>query len=93
MQQPKFKESLFDALDSNMLAILTVCAFFSIVSGMFYDSFQGWVEGVCILVTMVLIVLITSFKDWMKDMQYVKHQSLNREEEEIPVIRGRMGAI
>jgi hypothetical protein len=67
MRQPKFRESLVDALDSIMLLILAVCAFLSIVSGMVFDRHTGWVEGVCILVTMILIIVITSFKDWIKD--------------------------
>jgi len=73
MQQPKFTESLFHALDSFMLFILTMCAFFSIVSGYFYDSFRGWIEGVCILITIIVIVLITSLNNWIKDRQFVKH--------------------
>jgi magnesium-transporting ATPase (P-type) len=92
MQQPRFRESLLDAIDSIMLLILTVCAFFSMVSGMVFDRHTGWVEGVCILVTMILIILITSFKDWIKDLQYTKHLSLTKDEE-LPVIRGKMGVI
>jgi Ca2+ transporting ATPase len=34
------------------------------------ESEAGWIEGVAILVTVVFIVLLTSFNDWRKERQF-----------------------
>jgi len=52
----------------------------------------GWIEGVAILCALALLILITSINDWNKDRQFVKLQSLSRDED-VTVIRGKQGAM
>jgi Ca2+ transporting ATPase len=51
----------------------------------------GWIEGVSIYVAIFIIVSLTSLNDWVKDKQFVRLQSLVKDED-IAVIRGKYGA-
>ena len=51
----------------------------------------GWVEGVSIYLAIAIIVIISAANDWMKDKQFVRLQS-DVKDEEIAVIRGKLGA-
>jgi len=59
---------------------------------MIQDVRTGWVEGISILLALTLLVLITSWNDWLKDRQFVKLAS-NSRDEEVTVIRGKLGAM
>jgi len=72
--------------------LLGVFAFLSIVTGMIYHPLNGWIEGFSIYVAIFLLVLITSFNDWRKDRQFVRLQSLARDEE-VSTIRGKDNAV
>jgi magnesium-transporting ATPase (P-type) len=52
----------------------------------------GWKEGVSILISLVLLVLIQSWNDWMKDHRFVQLTNLCRDDE-VTVVRGKMGAM
>lgn len=72
---------------------LAIAAFFSIITGLIaeWDEGGGWIPGVTIYVAILIIVAITSGNDWVKDKQFVKLISLNKDED-IAVIRGKYGA-
>jgi P-type E1-E2 ATPase len=64
----------------------------SLVSGMIVDWRTGWTEGVTILLALTLLVLISSWNDWLKDRQFIKLASHSRDEE-VTVVRGKLGAM
>jgi P-type Ca2+ transporter type 2C len=51
----------------------------------------GWIEGVSIYMAIFIIVSLTSLNDWVKDKQFVRLQSIVKDED-IAVIRGKYGA-
>lgn len=59
---------------------------------MIEDWRTGWGEGVSILFALTLLVLISSWNDWLKDRQFIKLAS-NSRDEEVTVIRGKLGAM
>jgi len=87
---PKYRESLKDAFDDRILAVLGIFAVLSIITGMIYNPLNGWIEGVTILIAIVIMVLITSFNDWSKDKCFVELQQIAREAS-LPAIRGKHG--
>lgn len=89
---PPFFESLKDAMNERILFILAICAILSVITGMIADPVLGWLKGVCLLIALVVLVLITSLVDWVKDKQFVALQSLGKDET-IPVLRGKKGSI
>jgi len=87
---PPFSESIKEALNDRILLILAVFAVLSIITGMVYNPRNGWVEGVSIFIAVFVLVLITSLNDWSKDKQFVRLQSISRDEN-LPVVRGKHG--
>lgn len=87
---PKYRESLKDAFDDRILAVLGIFAVLSIITGMIYNPRNGWIEGVTILIAIVIMVLITSLNDWSKDKRFVELQQIAREAS-LPAIRGKHG--
>lgn len=76
------------ALNERILLVLAIFAFLSIVTGMIYHPRSGWMEGVSIYVAVFILVVITSLNDWAKDKQFVKLQSLAKDQD-IATIRGK----
>jgi Ca2+ transporting ATPase len=71
---------------------MAIGAFITIITGMVSQGPSwGWLQGVSIFVALFIIVAITSLNDWIKDKQFVRLQSLVKDET-IPVIRGKYGA-
>jgi len=71
---------------------LAVAAFFTIITNMVASGPEwGWVQGVSIYFSIFIIVSLAALNDWVKDKQFVKLQSLVKDED-IPVIRGKHGA-
>jgi magnesium-transporting ATPase (P-type) len=71
---------------------MAIGAFITIITGMVAQGAKwGWLQGVSIYVALFIIVAITSLNDWVKDKQFVRLQSLVKDED-IPVIRGKYGA-
>lgn len=66
-QLPPFLESLKDAMNERILFVLAICSILSIITGMIADPKLGWLKGVCLLIALVILVLITSLVDWIKD--------------------------
>jgi Ca2+ transporting ATPase len=79
-------------LDNRILLALAIAAFLTIITGMVAKGPKwGWLEGVSIYIAIFIIVSLTSLNDWVKDKQFVKLQSLVKDED-IAVIRGKYGA-
>lgn len=91
-QIPPLIESIKEALDDRILLSLAIAAFFTIITNMVASGpAWGWVQGVSIYVAIFIIVSLASLNDWVKDKQFVKLQSLVKDED-IAVIRGKHGA-
>ncbi|XP_064473552.1 plasma membrane calcium-transporting ATPase 2-like isoform X3 [Ornithodoros turicata] len=52
------------------------------------DSEAGWIEGVAILVSVVIVVLVTAFNDYTKERQFRGLQNRIEQEHTFAVIRG-----
>lgn len=91
-QLPAFKDSLVDALNDRILFITAIFAFLSIIFSMIYHPKTGWMEGTFIIIALFIQVLITAVNDHGKDTQFVKLQ-LKALDEELPVVRGKAGAM
>lgn len=86
------KDSIKEALDDRILLSLAIAAFLTIITGMVSNGPKwGWIEGVSIYIAIFIVVTLTSLNDWFKDKQFVKLQSLVKDEQ-IAVIRGKYGA-
>jgi P-type Ca2+ transporter type 2B len=71
---------------------LAIAAFFTIITNMVASGpAWGWVQGVSIYFAIFIIVSLSSLTDWAKDKQFVRLQSLVKDED-IAVIRGKYGA-
>jgi len=83
---------LKEALDNRILLYLAIAAFFTIITGIVANGWkEGWIEGASIYIAILIIVLITSGNDYVKDKQFVNLFSLVKDET-IAVIRGKYGA-
>ena len=82
------------ALQDKLLILLSIAAVISLALGL-YQTFRQthnegakveWVEGVAIIVTVLIIVIVGTLNDWQKERQFVK---LNRKKEDrfVKVIR------
>ncbi|CAG9314516.1 unnamed protein product [Blepharisma stoltei] len=83
-----FMEMVWEALEDTTLRILIAAALISLVVGIWEDPEEGWLEGVAILVAVVIVVLVTSINNWVKEKQFRK---LNQEAQErlVTVFRAR----
>ncbi len=91
-QVPPLIDSIKEALDDRILLALAVAAFLTIITNMVAEGpAWGWVQGVSIYIAIFIVVAIGSLNDWAKDKQFVRLQSLLKDEE-IAVIRGKHGA-
>jgi Ca2+-transporting ATPase len=59
---------------------------------MIYHPKTGWREGTFIIIALFIQVLITALNDHSKDTQFVRLQ-LSALDEELPVVRGKAGAM
>lgn len=91
-QVPPLIESIKEALDDRILLSLAIAAFFTIITNMVATGpAWGWVQGVSIYFAIFIIVSLSALNDWVKDKQFVRLQSLVKDEN-IAVIRGKYGA-
>ena len=65
-------------------------ALLSVISGMIYAPATGWIEGVSIFISLVVLVLIATWNDLSKDKSFVRLQELARDED-VNVLRGKVG--
>ncbi|XP_075552638.1 plasma membrane calcium-transporting ATPase 3 isoform X10 [Dermacentor variabilis] len=99
-----FLQLVWEALQDMTLIILQVAAFVSLVLAFIEpedsdaghggkpkepgESEAGWIEGVAILVSVVIVVLVTAFNDYTKERQFRGLQSRIEQEHKFAVIRG-----
>ena len=88
---PSFLDSLKEAFNDKILALIAIFAVLSIITGMIYEPRTGWIEGTSIIIALFILVLCTSINDYSKDRTFVKLQGLSRDEN-LPVIRGKIGS-
>uniref|UniRef100_A0A0N5A725 Calcium-transporting ATPase n=1 Tax=Parastrongyloides trichosuri TaxID=131310 RepID=A0A0N5A725_PARTI len=91
---------VWEALQDVTLIILLVCAIVSLAlsfysppeeSGAPVDSSEhdaGWIEGVAILISVVVVVLVTALNDFTKERQFRGLQAKIETEHKFSVIRG-----
>lgn len=96
---PALKDSIKDALNDRILLVLGAFATLSLLVSIVVeitkeesDPSSDWWVGITIYLAIFLLVFITSLNDWAKDKQFVKLQSLGRDED-IAVIRGKQSAV
>lgn len=99
-----FLQLVWEALQDMTLIILQVAAFVSLVLAFIEpddsdvghggkpkepgESDAGWIEGVAILVSVVIVVLVTAFNDYTKERQFRGLQNRIEQEHKFAVIRG-----
>ncbi|KAH8022523.1 hypothetical protein HPB51_025086 [Rhipicephalus microplus] len=99
-----FLQLVWEALQDMTLIILQVAAFVSLVLAFIEpedhdagphgkpkepgESEAGWIEGVAILVSVVIVVLVTAFNDYTKERQFRGLQNRIEQEHKFAVIRG-----
>ncbi|KAH7936965.1 hypothetical protein HPB49_006669 [Dermacentor silvarum] len=102
--QGPFLQLVWEALQDMTLIILQVAAFVSLVLAFIEpddsdvghggkpkepgESDAGWIEGVAILVSVVIVVLVTAFNDYTKERQFRGLQNRIEQEHKFAVIRG-----
>jgi magnesium-transporting ATPase (P-type) len=89
---PPYRESLLEALNEKILAVIAIFAVLSIITGMIYTPSTGWIEGTSIIIALFLLVVITSLNDWSKDKAFVNLQGLARDED-VSTVRGKKGSV
>lgn len=88
-QLPPFWESFKDAIDDKILLVVAVFAILTMITGLIYDP-SAAVDGIAILCSILLLVLITSVNDWRKDRKFVELQQLGANES-LTTVRGKSG--
>jgi len=69
-------------------------AFTALISGICGAISLGWnglAEGISIIIVAIMMLIISSLADYVKDRKFIDLASLVKDES-IPVVRGRMGA-
>lgn len=96
-----FLQLVWEALQDMTLIILQVAAFVSLVLAFIEpehddgtpkedeggDAEAGWIEGVAILVSVVIVVIVTAFNDYTKERQFRGLQNRIEQEHTFAVIR------
>jgi P-type Ca2+ transporter type 2B len=72
----RLRDNIFDiiwnALQDTVLQILIAASVISLIIGTMQDPSQGWLEGVAILAAVLIVIIVTSTNDYLKDGQFVK---------------------
>ena len=89
---PSFIDSLKEALNEKIFAVIAIFAVLSIISGMIYHPTKGWIEGVSILAALFFLVLVSSLNDLHKDNTFVRLQQIGMDDE-LPTLRGKRGSV
>jgi uncharacterized membrane protein YfcA len=71
-KSPSFFRRMFDAASDFTLVILMVAAVISLVFGftLAKDTSVDWFEGLAILVSICVVILVTAGNDYQKDKQF-----------------------
>ncbi|VDD92235.1 unnamed protein product [Enterobius vermicularis] len=88
---------IWEALQDMTLVILLVCSIFSLAlpflnppsaGKMMNHFFANWIEGVAILLSVVVVVLVTALNDYQKERQFRGLQAKIETEHKFSVVRG-----
>lgn len=71
--------------------ISAVCNFFAKSTGDSVVSFDGFIQGISVIFTGVLMLMAKTYFDILKDSRFIELQSLIKDAD-LPVIRGKFGA-
>jgi len=52
--------------------LIAVFAVLSIITGMIYNFKTGWIEGVSIIVSLLILVTVSALNDWKQDKTFAK---------------------
>lgn len=81
-------ELMWDAFQDLTIVVLSVSGTLSIILAETVGDHKdtGWIEGTCILISVLIVTFVTAVNDWQKEQQF---RSLNavKEDEKIKVIR------
>lgn len=81
-------ELMWDAFQDLTIIVLSVSGTLSIILAETVGDHKdtGWIEGTCILISVLIVTFVTAVNDWQKEQQF---RSLNavKEDEKIKVIR------
>ena len=92
MKQDGFFQSLIQSMNDRLYAVIAIFAILSIISGMIYNPATGWIEGVSIIISMLVLILISSCNDYKKDKTFIDLHDFSRNES-LPTIRGKVGCM
>lgn len=84
-----FLRLMWEAMQDLTLIILMFSAGISLILGLTIEiESNGWIEGVAILVSVIVVVLVTAFNDYTKEKQFRGLKNRIKEEQKFAVIRG-----
>ena len=78
-KMPSFFSFVIECFEDLTLKILTVSALVSLVVGTIQDPREGWYEGLAIIVTISIVVMVASLNNYLKEKKF---QKLNEESQE-----------
>ena len=84
-----FLRLMWEAMQDLTLIILMFAAGISLILGLTIEiESNGWIEGVAILASVIVVVLVTAFNDYTKEKQFRGLKNRIKEEQKFSVIRG-----
>jgi len=91
-KKPKtFLELFWDALTDQTMLILVAAAVVSLILGIFFpqegEQGSGWIEGVAIIISVLVVCTVTAGNNWMKERQFRALNELSAKEQSVRVIR------
>ena len=90
-RSPKFIDSLKEiAFEHSWIAVIGSALLYSVCSA-FQKGWGGLGDGIKIIIAAAFIILVVAIADLMKDRQFVKLQTLLKQES-VTVIRGKFGS-
>ena len=75
-------ELFLESFCDQTLIVLIIAAVVSLVVGLYEDIAKGWIEGVAILISVVVVAMVTATNDYSKESQFRK---LNAQKDDIDV--------
>jgi len=57
-------------LEDRISMLIAVFAVLSIITGMIYNFKTGWIEGVSIIVSLLILVTVSALNDWKTDKTF-----------------------
>ena len=65
---------LIEPFDDRMMQILSVAAIVSLICGYIQDGFHGLIEGVSIIISILIILVVTAGNNYVKEKQFQELQ-------------------